>query len=170
MRKMLVIAVLLVAGCREDVAQSAPNPVAMTDESLGHYCQMVIADHDGPKAQIHLEGMPQPIFFAQVRDGVAYLLEPEKTAAINAFYVSNMSQAISWAEPGPENWIAADAAYFVVGGDARGGMGNPEIVPFASEVDAEIFAATHGGEIMRLNDIPSHAVLGAVDHEIGEGS
>lgn len=170
MKKLLVIAVLLVAGCRDEAAQSTPNPVAMTDEALGHYCQMVIVDHEGPKAQIHLEGMALPIFFAQVRDGVAYLLEPEKTATIRAFYVSNMSQAESWAEPGAENWIAADAAYFIVGSDARGGMGSPEIVPFASQVDAEIFAATHGGEIMKLTDIPAEAVLGAVDREASEES
>jgi len=170
MKKVLAIAVLLIAGCREEVAQSTPNPVAMTDEALGHYCQMVIAEHDGPKAQIHLEGMPQPIFFAQVRDGVAYLLEPEKTAPIRAFYVSNMSQAVSWAIPGPENWIAADTAFFVVGGDAKGGMGNPEIVPFGSDADAQRFAEIHGGAIQRLHDIPAEAVLGAVDRDANEGS
>ena len=154
--------ILLLAACREDVAE-APAAVPMTDEALGHFCQMALAEMDGPKAQVHLQGQPDPIFFAQVRDGVAYLKEPEVTQAITAFYVSDLSVAPSWEQPGKANWILASEAHFVVGADVRGGMGAPELAPFSIEADAQGFAAAQGGEIMTLADIPASAVLGAVE-------
>jgi copper chaperone NosL len=42
-------------------------------------------------------------------------------------------------------------------------MGAPELVPFETEAHARAFIAEHGGTIMRLEDIPSEAVLGGVD-------
>jgi len=163
MKRIIVIAALmLAAACREEAP--VPEAVTMTDEALGYYCQMILVDHEGPKAQVHLTGADQPIFFSQVRDGIAYLREPEKTAEIRAFYVSNMSRAESWANPGRDNWILADDAYFVVGSDAVGGMGAPELVPFETETDATAYAAAHGGMVMRLAGIPAEAVLGGVEH------
>lgn len=124
---------------------------------------MRIADHGGPKAQIHLEGLPDSIFFAQVRDAVAHAKMQERTVQIAAFYVSDMASAPSWEDPGADNWIGAEAANFVVGADVTGGMGAPEIVPFATEDAALRFVSKSGGRVALLNDIPSEAILGAVD-------
>jgi copper chaperone NosL len=159
----LLLVFVLVAGCRDDVAVLAPEPVAMTDDAVSHYCMMSLEEHPGPKAQIHLDGVPDPIFFAQVRDGIAYLKQPERSAGIIAIYVSNMSRAPSWGAPGIDNWIAAEDAIFVVGADVTGGMGAPELAPFETEDAARDFAALHGGEVMRLDQIPAEAVLGAVE-------
>ncbi len=74
-----------------------------------------------------------------------------------------MSRAPSWDEPGNDNWLLADAAWFTVGSDVAGGMGAPEIVPFETKQDALKFAAEHGGLVMRLDDIPAAAVLSAID-------
>ncbi len=167
MKRMLAL-ILLLAGCREELAE-LPGPVAMTDEALGHYCLMSLADMPGPKAQIHLVGLPDPIFFAQVRDGVAYLKEPETTHEIAVIYVSDLSAAPGWEAPGEANWIAAPEAFFVVGGDVTGGMGAPELAPFGTRTDAEAFAAEHGGEVMTLADIPASAVLGAIEAVALEG-
>jgi len=163
-RYALPLLLMLVASCRDDTTASVPPPVSMTEDALGYYCQMIVLDHEGPKAQIHLEGQDAPIFFSQVRDGLAYLKGPERTAPITAFYVSDMSNAQSWENPGNDNWIAAKDAYFVVGSDAVGGMGAPELVPFGKLEDAKTFAAKRGGKVVRLNEIPADAVLGAVDH------
>ena len=163
MKRAAWIVVLTMAACREDVAATGPDPVAMTDEALGHYCQMALSEMDGPKAQIHLAGLPDPIFFAQVRDGVAYLKEPEKTQEINAFYVSDMSQADSWENPGEENWINAMDAFFVVGAAVTGGMGAPELAPFGKRADADEFVAQYGGEVLRIAEVPAQAVLGPVE-------
>jgi copper chaperone NosL len=123
---------------------------------------MDLSGHGGPKAQIHLEGFPAPIFFAQVRDGLGYLKGAERDAPILAVYVSDMGRAPNWEAPGAENWIAAEAAHYVVGSDATGGMGAPEIVPFGAQEDARAFAAKRGGRVVSLADIPDDAVFGPV--------
>jgi copper chaperone NosL len=169
MRYAALVAIVLLAGCRDEAAVQAPEPVVMTEEAVNHYCMMSLAEHPGPKAQIHLEGLPDPIFFAQVRDGIAYLKQPERTAEIAAVYVSNMSRAPSWDAPGAGNWIAAEDAIFVVGADVTGGMGAPELAPFETVAAARDFAALHGGELMRLAEIPVDAVLGAVEITVPGG-
>jgi copper chaperone NosL len=155
---------LALAGCKDDVASNtAPDPVTLTADAAGYYCQMLILEHEGPKAQIHLAGSQQPLWFAQVRDGIAYLRSPEQSAEITGFYVNDMAKAASWQEPGADNWITAKDAYYVVGSDARGGMGAPELAPFGTQADAAVFAAARGGMVMRLADIPTDAVLAPVD-------
>ena len=135
----------------------------LTQEALSYFCQMNIAEHGGPKGQIHLQGLPAPLFFAQVRDLLAYLKSPEREADIIAVYVSDMGAASSWNRPGISNWTAAVTAHFVVGAPVAGGMGAPEVVPFADLAEAEKFAARYGGRILPLESIPDDAVLGAVD-------
>ncbi|SHJ73354.1 copper chaperone NosL [Shimia gijangensis] len=164
MRPLLIVALAFgLAACKEDSAKAPPPPVELTESALSFFCQMDIADHGGPKGQIHLEGFPQPLFFAQVRDLVAYLKSPERDARITAVYVSDMGVAETWELPGKSNWIIADAALFVVGAPVAGGMGAPEIVPFAKAADADGFIAQYGGQSMPLQDIPDEAALGAVD-------
>jgi len=153
---------LLLAACKEDVAVT-PDPVAMTDEALGYFCQMNVSEHDGPKGQIHLAGHPQPLFFGQVRDVVAYLKGPEREAEITAIYVSDMGAAQSWAKPGATNWIDAQSAFFVVGAAVRGGMGAPEIVPFATPQSAKAFIERYGGTVMSLDEIPDEVAIGPID-------
>ena len=169
MRNPLVLlvstAALFLSACSEEKAE-LPPPVPLTEQALSHYCQMWVSEHGGPKAQIHLEGMPNPLFFAQVRDAVAYLRSSERDAPVTAVYVSNMSVAKSWDEPGQTNWIDAGSAKFVIGSDAKGGMGAPEVVPFGDEADASQFVADRGGKVATLDEIPDETVLGAVDFEL----
>ncbi|PHQ99371.1 MAG: copper resistance protein CopZ [Marinosulfonomonas sp.] len=164
MKYLIPAMLLLLAACKEDQAASQiPGPVELTQEAAGYYCQMVILEHQGPKAQVHLEGMFAPLWFSQVRDGIAYLKSPEQSAEILVLYVNDMGRATSWSEIGEGNWIIASDAYFVIGSDAIGGMGAPEVVPFGNQADADAFADEHGGEVMRLDDIPTEAVLGPVE-------
>jgi copper chaperone NosL len=157
----------IVAGCKGEVTVPAnlPEPMVLTDEAAGHYCQMVILEHQGPKAQVHLAGFPAPLWFSQVRDGIAYLKSPEQSAEILVLYVNDMGAAVSWTEPGADNWINAETAYFVVGSDAIGGMGAPELAPFSDLLAAEQFAREHGGDVMRLNEISPEIVLSPVDFD-----
>lgn len=162
MKPVLLIAAIFLADCKDDLVQ-APDPVALTSDSLGHYCQMAVAEHDGPKGQVHLEGFAQPLFFGQVRDLLAYLKMPERDAEILAVYVSDTEAARSWADMGADNWIPAQTAYFVVGAGVAGGMGAPEVVPFSDVDAAGAFAERFGGEVMTLDTIPDNVVLGPVD-------
>lgn len=153
---------LLLAGCGEETTEMPP-PVALTEEALGFFCQMDVLEHEGPKAQIHLAGYPMPLWFAQVRDGIAYIKAGERVADITAIYVSDMGAAATWADPGAENWIDAGAAHFVVGSDAVGGMGAPELVPFATAAAAKGFADRRGGRVLTLDQIDPAEVLAPVE-------
>jgi copper chaperone NosL len=157
---------LALAGCKDDVTTLAlPAAVTLDEEAAGYYCQMVILDHPGPKAQVHLAGMGAPLWFSQVRDGLAYLKSPDQSAEIRILYVSDMGAAPDWDAPGADNWIDAATATYVVGSDALGGMAAPELVPFSDAAQAMAFAKTHGGSLMALDDIPRAAVLAPLDGE-----
>jgi copper chaperone NosL len=167
-RILVLIALAVVAGCRED--EPLPLPVALTAESVGHYCQMELLEHPGPKGQVHLEGMPDPLFFSQVRDAIAYLRMPEQGGIIRALYVNDMGRAESWDDPGAENWVLASEAVYVVGADVTGGMGAPEIVPFADPAKAAEFAALHGGAVMAMDAISNDAVFAPVGATVDGGA
>ncbi len=153
------ICLALLAACQQEAAEK-PRAVTMTEVAVGHFCQMNLLEHPGPKAQVHLDGLAgTPLFFSQVRDAVAYLRMPEQSHAIAAIYVSDMGSAPSWDAPGRDNWTSAETAHYVIGSGRAGGMGAAEVVPFADRPAAERFAAAHGGRVVALDDIPAAAVL-----------
>lgn len=159
MRRAGLLALLLLVACREEAA--APPPVELTAQTVGYFCQMNLMEHPGPKAQVHLDTYPgRPLFFDQVRDAVAYLRLPEQDGRALAAYATDMGAAASWQDPGSGHWVALDKALYVVGSDMEGGMGQPELVPFADPAKARAFAATHGGQLMRLDEIPAAALGG----------
>ncbi len=163
--KILAVLVcsLFISACGDEEFSELPLPVDLSASALGYYCQMDLLEHEGPKGQIHLSGLPMPIWFSQVRDGIAYIKSAERTADIVAFYVSDMAKATSWSSPGKENWVDANRAFFVDGSDARGGMGAPEFVPFATIDSAQTFAKNRGGKVLKLVDIKPQTVLRPVD-------
>ncbi|MDJ0948298.1 MAG: nitrous oxide reductase accessory protein NosL [Alphaproteobacteria bacterium] len=157
-----LLALLLVAalaGCGEDEVAEAPPPQELTREATGHYCGMIVADHRGPKGQIHLAGTDQPVWFSSVRDTLAFTRLPEEPKTIRAIYVNDMGRA-SWDAPESGTWIEARQAWYVIGSARRGGMGAPETVPFAEKTAAERFAAAHGGRVVAFADIPDEFILG----------
>lgn len=169
--KRALIVVLLLAACKEETQDL--SPVALSEDSVGHYCQMDLLEHAGPKAQVHLEGFAgMPLFFSQVRDAVAYSRLPEQDGVILAIYVNDMAAPrATWEEPGIDNWIPLETAHFVVGSAMEGGMGAPELVPFSDLDAAAAFAADKGGAVMALTAIPDSEVIApvALEGEIGAG-
>ncbi len=162
-RVIVLFALGLLAGCQDDVEIAKPAALTLTPEAAGHYCQMTVLEHDGPKAQIHLTGNPFPFWFTQVRDAVAFMHSPEEPKNIAAIYVNDMDKAETWKEPGFDNWIEADTAWFVLDSRQTGGMGAPETIPFGTEEGAAAFAAANGGRVLRLHDIPPDYVLAPVE-------
>jgi copper chaperone NosL len=78
-RILTVLALLSLVACKEEAVQDT-SPLPLTVEAVGHFCQMNLFEHEGPKAQAHLNGLPRmPLFFSQVRDVVAYVRLPEQT-------------------------------------------------------------------------------------------
>lgn len=162
-RILLICCALAMCACRSETTVDRPKPVSMTRDALGHYCQMNLSEHPGPKAQVHLEGVPAPLFFAQVRDAIAYQRMPEQSDAIRAIYVSDMAKADSWSNPGIDNWAPAEEAFYVVESRVSGGMGAAELVPFGDQIAAEKFIEKNGGAVLRLSQIPDTMVLAPVD-------
>jgi len=159
-----LVCLLLLSACNEKSAnQVVPAPVAMTEEALGHYCSMNILEHTGPKAQIHLKRLLFPIWFSQVRDAIAFMRLPEETQEPVVIYVNDMGKSAQWDFPGDDTWIDIQKAYFVINSARIGGMGAPETIPFGTEAAATSFSAKHGGEVVRLAEIPDAYVLGPVN-------
>jgi copper chaperone NosL len=157
----VVFALLLAGGCDEREAAEVPPPRAMTAEAVGNYCGMNVLEHPGPKGQIILESVLEPLWFSSARDTFAFTMLPEEPKDIRAIYVSDMGKAGSWEAPGADNWVEARQAVFVVGSRVRGGMGADEVVPFSERAAAERFAADNGGRVVGFADVPRKYVLSA---------
>jgi copper chaperone NosL len=154
----------LAGGCdSRSPASPPPPPAEVQADSTGHYCGMMLADHEGPKGQIHLASRERPVWFSSVRDTIAFTRLPDEPRDVTAVYVNDMARAKRWEQPEPGAWVDARQAWFVIESDRRGGMGAPEAVPFSDAAAAEAFRATHGGRVVRLGDIPDSYVLGAGD-------
>ncbi len=158
-------AITFLAGCQIGAPAQKPQPAILGEDDIGHSDQMIVMNHVGPRAQVHLAGASEPLWFSSVRDGLVYLRSPEQTAKILAIYVNDIGVAESWENMGAGNWIDAEAAFYVVGSDAKGGMGAPEFVPFSDEEKAQAFADERGGEILGLDDITAEMVLAPVEQD-----
>ncbi len=146
-------------GCAQE--QAPPPPVPIDDDASGHYCGMQVLAHPGPKAQIWVAGRREPLWFTSVRDAFAYLQSDEREGRLLAFYVQDMARAESWAHPGRDAFIPARKAVYVWDSDRRGGMGAPELVPFADPAAATAFIARHGGRILAFAEARRLPLLGA---------
>lgn len=171
LRSVLLVAMLaLLSACKEEAAQNIA-PRDMTAETLGHYCQMNLLEHPGPKAQVFMRGYSAPLFFSQVRDAIAYMRGPEQIAPILAVYVNDMGMmGATWDRPGDGNWIVAETAFYVVGSARVGGMGAPETVPFSSREKAEAFVLAEGGHVLMFSDITDDMVLAPVEADAGNAT
>jgi copper chaperone NosL len=158
-------ALLALAACSNENGAEPPGPFALTAEAIGRYCGMNVLEHPGPKGQVMLGQIPEPIWFSSARDAVAFTMLPEEPKDIAAIYVSDMAKAPNWEEPGAENWVEARQAFYVIGSSLRGGMGGPETVPFSTEAAANDFAGGNGGQVVSFADIPRDYVLGTGEQE-----
>jgi len=155
-----LLSVGLIVGREGEETARIPQPVEPTTASIAYFCGMAVLDHSGPKGQIFLKGKPEPIWFASVRDTVAFTLLPEEPKEIVAIYVTDMGKAEGWVKPQPGAWAEARKAWYVLGSEYDAGMGGREIVPFSSQADAARFVARFGGRLARLTDVPGDYVLG----------
>lgn len=158
---ILALASLLpfVSAC-EQGDKTKPVAFALTEEAMGRYCGMNVLEHPGPKGQVILDQVLEPIWFSSVRDTVAFTMLPDEPKDIAAIYVSDMTKAPSWESPGAENWTDARTAHYVIHSGRKGGMGADELVPFSSRAAAELFARENGGIVVAFQDIPKADVLG----------
>ncbi len=157
---MALTAVFALAACDGDETADVPKPAELTRDDISHFGRMIVQNHKGPKGQIHLKDRQKPLWFSSVRDTIAFTMLPGESKRIAAIYVNDMTRA-SWERPETGTWIAARAAWYVIGSRRRGGMGAPEAVPFAKPDAAATFAAKHGGRVVGFGDIPRDYILGS---------
>lgn len=156
-----LLTALSVFGCGDEQPRADVQPPAeLTREAIGYYCNMIVKDHLGPKAQIFLHGRSEPLWFSSVRDALAFTLLPEEPKNIAAIYVNDMGRA-SWDSPENDTWIEARDAWFVIDSNKVGGMGAAEAVPFTEKSAARTFASLHGGQVTGFSDLPPAAILSA---------
>jgi len=149
---LAVTAISILSACEKSAAPIPPAQNIAGDE-IGYFCRMLLVNHTGPKGQIHLTNQEDPLWFTSVRDTLAFTQLPGESKAIAAIYVNDLAHTpLDSSEPSP-HWLDAKAAWFVMGSDAIGGMGMPELVPFASRQVAENFIEKHGGHLAQFDDI-----------------
>ena len=168
---IILAALLLLAACEEESgASSAIAPQEPGPEDVGHYCGMIVENHSGPKGHVFLTDQAEPFWFSSVRDTLAFTMLPEEPDNIAVIFVNDMGRAKNWDNPEPGTWIRANDAHYVIGSDARGGMGAPAIVPFGDLAEAKRFVEERGGSILAFGEIPQEMVLGPAGEAGGENS
>jgi len=138
----------MLASCSKD-AGTKPLPVEFAREHACHVCGMIIVDFPGAKAQIHYKGKKYDSFCSTV-DMFLFYLQPDRPGDIVAVYVNDMGKS-DWKHP-EGNWIDAEKAFYVYGGDIMGPMGEA-LVPFSDLKNAEAYQKKHGGRIIGFNDV-----------------
>jgi len=165
-RRDVLLGLFFLAACkRGDTAAEAPRPREITDAATAQFCGMALTEHAGPKAQIFIRGLPDPYWFATVRDAFAFTMLQEMPKAILAIYVSDMARAKNWDQPEPGMWVEAHQAYFVIGSRRRSGMGTDEAIPFSVAAAARAFADANGGRVVRFADMPRDYILTATSED-----
>jgi copper chaperone NosL len=146
----------LLAGCES--RETAAASIAPVEIGRGTSCSldgMLLADYPGPKAQLHVDGRAEPMFFCDTVELFSTLLSGEQALAVRAVHVQDMGRA-EWEEP-KGHWIDARGAFFVVGGRRHGSMG-PTIASFARDEDARRFTGDFGGRVLRFAEIKADMV------------
>lgn len=155
---------LLLSACQPSQKAEAPKPQLPPSDAIGYFCNMLVAEHTGPKSQIHLTGKAEPLWFTSVRDGIAFTMLPEESQAVTALYVSAIDATTEFNLEHPElfeeTWVDATWAFYVIDSSKRGGMGAAEAFPFKDPKHAEQFAEQYGGRMVTLAEIPKDYILG----------
>lgn len=157
-RTLLVLSaatVLAACGSKQETAE-VPPPQQISYQSVGHYCTMNLSEHNGPKAQIFLNGQPdKPVWFSTIKQMFGYTKLPEEPKGIAVIYVTDMGKVTDWDKPNADGaWVDAKKAWYVIDSGFVGGMGAEDALPFADKAKAEAFAKEKGGKVVGFDDMP----------------
>lgn len=156
-----VVSLFGLAACGPEEVAELPKPVDLTLDATGHFCNMTILDHPGPKAHAFVKGSNVPFWFTSARDAIAFSLLPESARSVAVIYVTDMATVEGWTDTAKGQWIDARKAWYVIESSKRGGMGAAEAVPFGNELAARGFAKDFGGQVVAYADVPKSYVLDA---------
>lgn len=128
------------------IADQTTNSLVVPDGAKCPVCGMLVSKYPKWAAKQVYDG--GELYFDGAKDFFKYLLEPDRykhklgkptKLIVTDYYTTNA--------------VDATKAFFVIGSDVYGPMGN-ELVPFANESDAKEFSADHHGKgILRFDEI-----------------
>ena len=163
MKKILpaLLAALLLSACPKEDDTPPPEPQQISDRAVGHYCSMNLTEHNGPKAQIYLNGKPdRPVWFSTIKQMFGYTKLPEEPKGIHVIYVTDMGKVKDWSKPNADTaWIDGKKAYYVIESGFIGGMGAGDALPFADKAQAEKFAKEKGGRVVSFDEMPDSYIF-----------
>ncbi len=159
-RILILCCAVALAGCQTDSKSGTPSPAAFNPNATAHFCGMAVGEHAGPKGQIWVADESEPVWFSSVRSALAFTSLPEEPKDIRAIYVTDMAKAADWDKAATAGWVDARQAFFVVGADVSGGMGESELIPFSDQGAADDYIRRHGGHVERFSDITAQDALG----------
>lgn len=154
MNKLFILFALFLSACDKEPAINIPDAKPLTRDATGYYCLMTVVNHAGPKGQIILDSS-KVLWFTSVRDTIAFTRSPEEPKNISVIYVNDMAN-VEWNNPGLNNWINAKKAWYVIGSNKKGGMGEQEIIPFSTKAEAKHFVDKNSGAIHNWDSIPEN--------------
>jgi copper chaperone NosL len=165
MRRLAFAAVLLLSslGACKDKQAALPPAQELSADATAQFCGMLLSEHGGPKGQIFLRDNAKPLWFASVRDALAFTQMPEMPKPIVAIYVNDMGRAKNWDQPEAGTWIEARRAIYVIGSRRRSGMDTDEAVPFSDEEAARRFVTEYSGRIVSFADVPQSYIFPAIE-------
>lgn len=156
-----IFSALVLSGCNQEKDNKITlNPVKFDKHDRCHLCGMVIAHYEGPKAEIFIKNVEEPIKFCSVRDAFTFALQPENKRRLQAFFVHAMDSA-SWDKPFDAPLLSAKEMFFVYGSRQDGVMG-VEPIPFKTKSAAEDFIKKLGGRVVAYPEIDLNLL--ASDH------
>ncbi|MEH6563071.1 MAG: nitrous oxide reductase accessory protein NosL, partial [Marinobacter sp.] len=104
-----------------------------------------------PKGEVITEKEQTVHKFCSTRDMFAWVLQPENVMRKHTLYVHDMSQT-EWASPDDTALIDAREAFYVVGSERKGAMGQT-LASFSTEAAAQDFMMEYGGEVLQHDGI-----------------
>ena len=120
---LLVALSVFLVGCSEEPQERMlKQAVAIESSDECHLCGMIVANFPGPKGEAYQSGNDDIMKFCSTRDLFSYLLQPENERQIKEVYVHDMSKT-PWQKPEDDYFIDAKSAWFVVGSNQKGAMG-----------------------------------------------
>ncbi|MBT4099906.1 MAG: nitrous oxide reductase accessory protein NosL [Gemmatimonadetes bacterium] len=110
---------------------------------------MLLAVHDGPKAQL-LRADGSRGTFCDTKEIFEELLDPIRRRRVVGIWMQALD-AHGWAAHA-DGWAPADSLLLVVGSSRMGAMG-PTLAPFVDRLHAQEFIRDYGGRILQFTDV-----------------
>lgn len=142
---------LLVASCGKPNDEATQFALAVQKGDICTVCGMEIDNQPGPRAEAYLAG--KPVKFGSTRDFMGFVTQPDIVHQLGRLYVQDVAR-IDWQHPtgDPHSFVDARTAYYVGWQNLAGEMG-PTFASFTRKSDAEAFRRSHGGALLRFEQI-----------------